>query len=164
MATVDHIRMIRVNISHGDKTSISKFYGQDGLEVKCMHESRTNGINVSICFATKVIWFRGQLSAWMKRTEYKFPFASLPKQFGLEANFVHEANTEYNLISFDTLVGKNSGVAFTMSLANCPWQNDPGKLSLTKCPWQIVPGRFVRSRSETLRFLKRELCWMHPTG
>ena len=79
-----------------------------------MHESRTNGINVSICFVTQVIWFRGQLSAWMKRTEYKFPFASLPKQFGLEANFVHEANTEYNLISFDTLVGKNSGVAFTL--------------------------------------------------
>ena len=49
----------------------------------------------------------------MKRTEYKFPSASLPKQFGLEANFVHEAKTEYNLVSFDTLVGKNSGVAFT---------------------------------------------------
>ena len=97
MAGVDNVRMFRVNISHRGKTSICKFYGQDGLEVKCMRESKTNGINVSICFVTQLIWFRCQLCALMKHTEYKFPFASLLKQFGLEANFVHETNMEYDL-------------------------------------------------------------------
>ena len=70
-------------------------------------------MNDSICFVTQLIWFRCQLCVRMKRPLYKFPFGSLPKQLGIEANFEHEANTEYYLISFDTLVGKNSGVAFT---------------------------------------------------
>ena len=50
-----------------------------------------------------------------KQTEYALPIASLYTQFGAEGKpCACSRNTEYSLVSFDTLVDENSGVAFTL--------------------------------------------------